>query len=165
LYSYPASSLCDFSLNIGLKVSSNAAASLLSFVIAALAIVPNINIANGLDSNAQPANNSNNLAGSHNIGKQTSGSDEKDDSKDGETVTPSQQSSPDDSILLHFPNPADHHGGDIKTTTDQGNNQKANGNDNDNDNGNPHRNSDNDNKNSKGKDTTTNTTPLHLPFP
>ena len=69
----------------------------------------------------------------------------------------------DDSILLHFPIPADHHGGDIKTTTDQGNNEKDN--DNDNDNGNPHRNNDNDNKNSKGKDTTTNTTPLHLPFP
>ena len=103
------------------------------------------------------------MAGNHNIGKQTSGSDGKDDSKDGETATPSQQSSPDYSILLHFPIPADHHGGGIKTTTDQGNNERDN--DNDNDNGNPHRNNDNDNKNSKGKDTTTNTTPLHLPFP
>ena len=79
------------------------------------------------------------------------------------TLTPSQQLSPDDSILQHFPIPADHHGGGIKTTTDQGNNEKDNNNDNDN--GNPHRNNDNDNKNSKGKDTTTNTTPLHLPFP
>ncbi len=163
MYSYLASSFSDlFSLK-GLKVSSNAAASLLSFVITALAIVPNISIANALDSNAQPANNSNNLAGSHNIGKQPSGSDEKDDIKDGETVTPSQQSSPDDSILLHLPIPTDHHGGDIKTTTDQGNNEKDNHIHNDN--GNPHRNNDNDNKNSKGKDTTTNTTPLHLPFP
>jgi len=146
MYPYPASSFRDaFSLNIELKVSSNAAASLLSFVIAALAIVPNINIANALDSNAQPANYSN-LVGSHTIDKQTSGSDEKDDSKDDETVTPSKQSSPDDSILLHFPVPVDHND-HIKTTNDEGNHEKHN------DQGSADKNNNNDNENSKRKDT------------
>jgi hypothetical protein len=158
MYSYPASSFRDlFSLNIGLKVSINAAASLLSFVIAALAIVPNINIANALDNNAQPAN-SNNLAGSHTIGKQTSGSDEKADSKDDETVSPSKQSSPDDSILLHFPVPVDHND-QIKSTNDEGNHEKHN------DQGSAVKDNNNDNENSKRKDTSTNTTPLYLPFP
>jgi hypothetical protein len=157
--SYPVSLFIDlFSRMIGLRVSSIIAAALsLSFVIAVvITVVPNINIANALDSNAQTANNTNNFASSHNFGKQTDSSDGEDNSKDGETATSSQRSSP-DSILLHFPIPADHN--DEIKTKDDGNHEK------DNDQNHADKNNNNDNDNSKRKDTSTNTTPLRLPFP
>jgi len=152
--SYLVSSFIDV-FSLCLKVSGViAAALLLSFVIA----VQNINIANAVDSNAQPPNNTDNFVSSHNIGKQTGSSDGKDNSKDGDTGTSSQQSSSDDSILLHFPVPADHND-DIKTTNDDGDHEKHN------DQRTADKNNNNDNENSKRKDTSKNTTSLQLPFP
>jgi hypothetical protein len=157
---YYDKSRCYFSINRLMTASRiTIAALLLSF--GALAIVPTIHTVSALESDTPLANNTNNVANNHSIGKQTAGSQEYKKSNpnknNNDTTTNSDHSLREYSIILPFPISTDN---DKKTQTslDRSINNDDKGN------ASPVKNNNNDNKDSKLKDTTKKT-PLLLPFP